>query len=119
MMTRFYPGFAITSRQSGNAALLGKAAIFSSVLLACSGCEGGPTIPLGFGPAFDNLFGLLLLLLVGAIAYRLLSSKEKGSASHASGSAEAIARARYARGEITEAEYSQIMRTLRARPVIR
>ena len=73
-------------------------------------------VPLGFDPLLDNLFGVLAIVLVVAVVYRLLAPRFRGRfVSNSVGVAESIARERYARGEITESEFNQILHTLDVR----
>lgn len=70
----------------------------------------------GGGMAFGGLLVLLLFAVVGYIAYRF--GKTRADGSHASTSSRRVddalevARARYAKGEITREEFEQFRRDL-------
>ena len=70
----------------------------------------------GGGMAFGGLLVLLLFAVVGYVAYRFGKSRAEesrtGAASPRTDEALEVARARYAKGEITREEYEQFRRDL-------
>lgn len=70
----------------------------------------------GGGMAFGGLLVLLLFAVVGYIAYRFGKSRAEessvGAASPGANDALEVARARYAKGEITREEFEQFRRDL-------
>lgn len=84
---------------------------------ALSGCQLGPGLPFGFGPPLDNLVGIFVVLAIIGILYaafgRSIRARWNGNSP---GTPESIARERYARGEITQDQYFEILRTLGHRP---
>jgi uncharacterized membrane protein len=91
------------------------------------GFNGQWTMPDSFGFGTDGwmvmaMMGLGFLLVVGVLAWLLYEQRDKlagisgttvsGMGTPRSDSAEDIARGRYARGEIDQAQYEDIMKTL-------
>jgi uncharacterized membrane protein len=85
---------------------------FSSVILF-AGCVGPMGLPLGLGPGWDELAGIVIVATIVAFAYRLLGKRFSNRFSTANSSTpQNIVRERYARGEITQEEYRQMMQHL-------
>lgn len=90
------------------------AAIFGLLCaILTAGCAGPLGPALGLGPGLDQLAELVFLVVLVLLAYRplcrILSTRWRHTES---ASAQAIARDRYARGEITAEEYERLMRHL-------
>jgi uncharacterized membrane protein len=88
---------------------------FVMILLPLLLLFGGPIVGPWFGPA--EMQTLLLVTLVGALFFgiRFLRDRSLGGSSD---KAETILRERYAAGEISRAEYQQMLHDLRSRDSI-
>jgi uncharacterized membrane protein len=85
---------------------------FSSLILF-AGCAGPMGPPLGLGPGWDELVGIAIVATIVAFAYRLLGKHFSNRFNTANSSTpQNIVRERYARGEITQEEYQQMMQHL-------
>jgi uncharacterized membrane protein len=69
--------------------------------------------PLGLGPGCDELAGIAIMTTIVAFAYRPLRKQFSNRFNTTnSSSPQNIVRERYARGEITQEEYQQMMQHL-------
>jgi uncharacterized membrane protein len=94
--------------------LIAVGAPLSMLTTSCGVPPGGPFW--GFGPPFDQLFGVLIaggLVVLGVYAWQKFQSSRAGSAGGTPSSAEEIARQRYARGELSRDEFFRILTDLK------
>ena len=83
----------------------------SATILLLTGCAGPIGPPFGPGPEVDSIFGILVILLFGGLLYR--RAKEQ-KLKHPESPAIHILRERYARGELTQEQFQNMMRNLSA-----
>jgi uncharacterized membrane protein len=85
---------------------------FSSLILF-AGCAGPIGLPLGLGPGWDELAGIVIVATIAAFAYRPLRKHFSNRFNTVKpASPQNIVKERYARGEITQEEYQQMMQHL-------
>ncbi len=81
----------------------------SAAILLLTGCAGPIGPPFGLGPEGDSTIGILVILLLGSVLYRLAKGPKlklpESPAIH-------ILRERYARGELTREQFQNMMRDL-------
>jgi hypothetical protein len=83
----------------------------SATILLLTGCAGPIGPPFGPGPEVDSILGILVILLFGGLLYR--REKEQNH-NHSESPAIHILRQRYARGELTQEQFQNMMRDLSA-----
>jgi hypothetical protein len=93
---------------------MGMRVSLSSAMLLLTGCAGPPGPPFGSGTEVDTAFGILVILLFAGLLYG--AAKRWQKAKHFEPPAIHIAGERYARGELTRAEFQDMMRDLPAPP---
>jgi hypothetical protein len=83
----------------------------SAAILLLTGCAGPIGPPFGPVPEADSVFGILLILLLGGLLYRMAKrqnlKRPESPAIH-------VLRERYARGELTREQFQDMMRDLSA-----
>jgi hypothetical protein len=83
----------------------------SAALLLLTGCAGPIGPPFGPVPEADSVFGILVIVLLGGLLYRMANGKNlkrpESPAIH-------ILRERYARDELTREQFQDMMRDLSA-----
>ena len=85
-----------------------------SIAMLLTGCAGPPGPPFGPGPEVDTAFGILVILLLAGLLYRV--ARVWQNSKHFEPPSIHIARERYARGELTREEFQNMMRDLSAPP---
>lgn len=90
-----------------------------TLLVSCAFVPRVP-IPLGLGPELDQIVPLLLLLVVGVLAWRfgpalLRRFKNRAATPSSEEPTQSAVRQRYARGEITHDEFLRISEDLNRR----
>jgi uncharacterized membrane protein len=88
--------------------------IFSAVAFFLTGCAGPLGPPFGLGPEWDSAIGILLQFLLCGVLYRAAISRRKPEPQDAP--AIRIVRERYARGELTQDEFQNMLRNLSKPP---
>jgi hypothetical protein len=86
----------------------------STALFLLTGCAGPLGPPFGPGPERDSVLGILILLLLAGVLYRSARSRRKPERQDAP--AIHIVRERYARGELTQDEFQNMLRNLSKPP---
>lgn len=81
----------------------------SAAILLLTGCAGPIGPPFGSAPEADSVFGVLLILLISGLLYRMTKGENPMSSE---ASATHILRERYARGELTREQFQDMMRDL-------
>ena len=79
-------------------------------MLLLTGCAGPLGPPFGLGPEGDSVLGVLVLLLLVGLLYRAIKGGQKPEGQDSP--AIRIARERYARGELTQEQFQNMMRDL-------
>jgi uncharacterized membrane protein len=85
--------------------------ILSAAVLLVTGCASPIGLPFGPWPEADSVFGILMILLVGVLLYRIA---KRQSLKRPESPAIHILQERYARGELTRDEFHKMMREVSA-----
>jgi hypothetical protein len=83
----------------------------SAAILLLAGCAGPLGPPFGPGPEADSVFGILAIVLLGGLLYRMANGQ---NLKRPESPAIPILRERYARGKLAREQFQDTMRDLSA-----